>query len=274
MKNEVETMTDAALLAACRKRPWERRMAGVGCGLSLAVGVLAVYGVFRLLGGAGWLLAVFVFFAVGVTVLVKVSGLADYRARRQQAELRRRHEPQDFEAEVREAEADLNGASAPDWILLLRGRGLPHGGTIAIRIELRIELRQAEPPGGHISVHTVGEIDFDRDEPLPVARGGGEIDAQGCESLQALLPDFVAHNSETIPDFVFDGFPCRLAAVRRQPRLTARGDCNLAGISEKYTEHPTPLMMERMLELSRQVTTAPVVFGWCDSSGNIGVGEA
>ena len=87
MEDDITAMIDADLLAAGRKRPWEWRMAGVDCGLSLAASVLAVYGTFRLLGGAGWLLAVIAFFAVGITVMVKVSGPADYRSRRRQAEL-------------------------------------------------------------------------------------------------------------------------------------------------------------------------------------------
>ena len=44
-------------------------------------------------------------------------------------------------AEVMAAEAGLDDPSAPDWILLLRGRGLPHGRKITILVELR----QAEP---------------------------------------------------------------------------------------------------------------------------------
>ncbi len=221
-------------------------MAGAGCGLALAGGVLAAWAICRLLGGAAWPLAVIAFFAVGLTVTVKVSGLADYRSRRQQAELRRRHEPPDFEAAVGQAEADMEGHAGPDWVLLLRGRGLPHGRTI----EVRIELRQSAPPGGHISVHAAGDINFHRDEPLPVERGAGDLDAQDCERLLALLPDFVAHSAETIPDFVFDGFPCRVAAVQRQPRVTVRAGCNLMGISEKFAAHPTPLLMRKMLELA------------------------
>ena len=93
--------------------------------------------------------------------MVKVSGLANYRSRR--------HEPRDFDAEVSRVEAEAEGHSRPDWVLLLCGRGLSHGRTVAIRIELR----QADPPSGHISVHTVGEINFDRDDPLPVERGEG-----------------------------------------------------------------------------------------------------
>ena len=102
-------------------------MAGMGCGLSLAAGALAVYGVCLLLGGPAWPLAVLAFAAAGVTVMVKVSGLAEYRSRRQRAELRRRHEPQDFDAEVRETEAGVKDQPGIDWILLLRGHGLPHG---------------------------------------------------------------------------------------------------------------------------------------------------
>ena len=93
--------------------------------------------------------------------MVKVSGLANYRSRR--------HEPWDFDAEVSRVEAEAEGHSRPDWVLLLCGRGLPHGRTVAIRIKLR----QADPPSGHISVHTVGESNFDRDDPLPVERGEG-----------------------------------------------------------------------------------------------------
>lgn len=131
--------------------------------------------------------------------MVKVSGLADYRSRR--------HEPRDFDAEVSRVEAEVEGHSPPDWVLLLCGRGLPHGRTVATRIELR----QADPPSGHISVHTVGEINFDRDDPLPV-------DGARADTVM-----------------VYDGFPCRLIAVRRpaarddparlRPRGRPRGEC-------------------------------------------------
>ena len=124
------------------------------------------------------------------------------------------------------------------------GHGLPHGQMVAIKIELR----QAEPPGGHVSVHTVGGIDFGRDEPLSVERGAGASNVGDCARLLTLLPDFVTHSSETIPDFMFGDFACRLAAVQRQPRVIVRSDCNLAGVSEEFAAHPTPLMVRVMPE--------------------------
>jgi len=270
MKNDVRAMTDEALLRACRPLPWERRLESAGCGLGLAAGLLVAHGMYRFIGGAGWLLILLAFFAAGITAGVQASSLADRRSRRQQAELRRRHTPPALDEALKQAEERLEGQDAPDWELLLHGRALPHGGTTGVRVALR----QADPPRGRISVHRASDVDFRRDPPFTAERGERALDAQECESLLALLPDLLTSGTDPIQNVVMDGFPCHLAAVRRQPRQVFKHGCNLAGVPASQSAHPVPVLMRQMMELSEGITKQPLVFGWCDPYGDIGIGEA
>lgn len=270
MKNDAGAMTDEALLRACRPLPWESRLESAGCGFALAAGLLAAYGTYRLVGGAGWLLIAIAFFAAGITAGIKVTSLTDRRARREQAELRRRHTPPPLDEALKRAEEELERQDAPDWELLLHGRALPHGGTVGVRVVLW----QADPPGGRISARRASDVDFRRDSPFTGERGERALDAQECAGLLALLPDLLTAGTDPIQNVVIDGFPCELAAVRRRPRLVFKRDCNLAGIPESHAAHPVPMLMRRMMELSEGMTKQPLVFGWCDPHGDVGIGEA
>jgi len=270
MKTDVRAMTDEALLQTCRPLPWESRLESAGCGFALAAGLLAAYGTYRFLGGAAWLLIVIAFFAAAITAGVKLTSFADRRARREQAELLRRHTPLALDEALKQAEEGLERQDAPDWELLLYGRPPPHGGTIG----LRVELWQADSPRGRISLHRASDVDFRRDPPLTAEKGERALNAEECESLLALLPGLMISGTAPIPDAVRDGFPCHLAAVRRLRRQVFKGGCNLAGVPESHSAHPVPLMMERMMELSEGMTKQPLVFGWRDPCGDTGVGEA
>lgn len=256
MKTElkIEELTDEVLLAACRKQPWENRLENAGRGLALGLGLLSACGLYRLLGSTTWLFDLIAFAAVSITITVKLHALVNSRSRRQQAELRRRYALEDFEEEAKQAEGrrssqNTPGHAAPDWQLILQGRGLPHGDVIRIGISLR----QADPPEGSLSVRTVSDFNFQRAEPFVAKEGEAALSPEECTRLLELLTDLVAPQPDYVSTPVIDGFPCDLAAVRRVPPLVLRQSCNLAGVEPSSASHPAPELMQQMLDFSKPV---------------------
>ena len=235
----VRDMTDEALFAACRRRPWERRMERAGCGLGIFAGLASAGGLFRLLGASGWLLEIIAFFAMSITAGVAVSNLAGYRSRREGAELRRRYGLEDFDAEAARAQADQD---APGWQFVFQGRGLPHGDTVRVLAHLG---------AGTLAVRSVSPIDFSRDVPLTAKRTEITLTAADCRRLEALAEALAAEQTDPEEGMVYDGFPCTLAAVRRSPPATVRVSLNLCGVPED-SPHPAPRLIRDLLALSRQ----------------------
>ena len=266
MKN-LQTMTEAELLEAARRRPWEQRGESIGClfGLLLSVGAAVATLVF--LGFAYLIAALIAFLAVGVSLAVLVSWAAGFRAKPYRSELARRYALPDLPASSADAEPFFAGSEPPDAVLLLEGRGLPHGSTHFAQVTLW----QGETPRGTVLARTLSETDFSRDVPFRAEQGEAALTAEECAAWWALLPQVEAASTETLQNFVMDGFPCRLVALRREPFHRCEASCNLAGIREADAAHPVPVMMEALLAVSRRAGTQPAQYGWCDPYGSIGI---
>lgn len=254
MKNNVQTMTEAELIARSRQRPWEQRIESIGCVAGLVLSVCAAAGTLVLLGLAYLGAAIIAFLAVGISTVVLVFWAAGFRAGPYRNELRRRYDLPELPASRAEAEPlfaanPTEGSKPPDAVLLLQGRGLPHGNDHFVQVTLW----QGETPHGTILARTLSRFNFDRDVPFTAALGEAALTGKECAAFWALLPEVERTSTEKLQDFVLDGFPCRLVVLRREPFRRCEASCNLAGIGEADTAHPVPAMMQALLAASREV---------------------
>ena len=267
-----EAMTEAGLMEAARQRPWEQRLEGIGCvaGLILSVGAAVATLVF--LGFAYLMAALIAFLAVGISLAVLVFWAAGFRAKPYRNELMRRYALPKLPESRADAEPFFaahasEGREPPDAVLLLEGRGLPHGNAHFVQVNLW----QGETPRGTVLARTLSETDFSRDVPFRAESGEAALTAAQCAAFRALLPQAEAASTDNLQDFVMDGFPCRLVALRREPFHRCEASCNLAGIREADAAHPVPAMMKALLAASRRAGTQPAQYGWCDPYGSIGI---
>ena len=132
----VGKMTDEALLVACQRLPWERHLERVGCGLPLILGVLVAYGIYFLMGSPAWPVGLIAFVAVTLMANLAIGNAVGFRSSGFQAELRRRYELPAQSVYVQESEEAFIADDPPDWVLLVEGHSLPHGGTRIVRLVL------------------------------------------------------------------------------------------------------------------------------------------
>ncbi len=265
MKKNFEAMTEAKLIEGSRPQPWEQRMEGIGCISGLILSVCAAVGTLVLLGFAYLIAAIIAFLAVGIPLAVLVFWAAGFRAKPYRNELRRRYDLPELPASSAEAEPLFAGSEPPDAVLLLQGRGLPHGKTHSALVKLW----QGETPHGTLLARALSEMDFSRDVLFTAELGEAALTGEECAAFWALLPE-VERTSTEIQDFVMDGFPCRLVVLRREPFQRREASCNLGGIRGADAAHPVPAMMQALLAASRRAGTQPARYGWCDPYGSIG----
>ena len=266
MKN-VQTMTEAELLEAARRRPWEQRLERIGCLAGLILSIGAAVGTLVLLGFAYLIAAILAFLAVSVSWAISVSWAAGFRAKPYRSELERRYALPKLPESGADAEPFFAGSEPPDAVLLLLGHGLPHGNAHFAQVSLW----QGETPRGTVLARTLSETDFSRDVPFAAKSGEAALTGEESATFWALLPEVETASTDKLQDFVMDGFPCRLAALRREPFGLHAASCNLMGIREADAAHPVPVMMEALLAASRRAGMQLAQCGWCDPYGNIGI---
>lgn len=150
----------------------------------------------------------------------------------------------------------MASSDAPEWLLVLSGAVLPHGGAFFISAELhqyegRIELRQRR-----LNRNTLGTrrlIDLDADQ-LQVLHDG----------LKPFPKDF----TESPQAEVKDGVPCELRIFRRDPANNATLTCNLAGPQDSHTKD----FCRTLYEIATRSMASRQSFGTSDPSGNITLG--
>lgn len=201
----IDAMTDEALLTVCRRLPWERRLENAGCGLSFPMGILASVGTFLLFGGQAWVGALITFVGVGILLNVGIEYGVNFRSGRHQAELRRRYKLQELPQTSADAEHFFWGDDPPDTVLLLQGRGLPHGNQHFIGVRLwQVQIMRAT-----LQVQTMSQIDFRREVPFTAEKGEVELSAEECASLAMLLPKVEKADATEIGSTVKMAFPAR-----------------------------------------------------------------
>jgi hypothetical protein len=253
-------LPDADLLAACKRHPWERRIDNIGCGAALAAGVLAASGLLFWQGSGGLFAAVIAFFAVGISLAAGTSRLVNFRSRPSQDELRRRYGLPELPQSDTDAEKFFTGDTPPDAVLLLRGQGLPHGNAHFVRVRLW----NGSPAYGTVTAQTLSAIDFSRDVPFIAEKREAALTAEECSALWARLPESFASSPESVNaafEAVYDGFPCTLAAITREPLCLRLFHGNLAAVCDADAPHPVPALMEALLTAGEAAGVHPVQFG-------------
>ena len=273
MGNNVQALSDEELTEFCRPLAGESRIR-LGCILTLVIWLLLLACPPFLLIYFGTELPVLAAFCLleGVClssfffVYPQVRRLLDAPYRRRtdahMAELKRRYEIHAFPDLLEEARKATLSDTGPDWVLVLRGAALPHGGALYVRADLcsvgrscTLYARQA-PLGWYFP-------DFGPDKFL---NAQAALDANAARELLAAVERAFPHDIQNRRRFeVCDGFPCDFAVLRRQPREEKVIECNAAALKPDH-------VIVLLLRLSQEYRKAMVV-GSCDSTGNVRVGH-
>lgn len=155
----------------------------------------------------------------------------------------------------RYAAARRDAPDAPDWLLLVSGHFLPHGGAFFIAVELGAD---------------IGSFDLRLGERYPrtdlAARVSLVLDADQRAAIASRLTGFPDGFASTPLFDVKDGAPCHLAIHHRGRRAVFT--CNLAGPS---TSRPKALCT-LLYEIGEPALPAPPIVGATDAYGAIAIG--
>lgn len=273
-------LTDDELVALSKGGAWENAGCAVAClaGIATAVAIVVSnirdfdFGWVALLAGLIILpVALFVGLVVALVLGVLMVG-TNRRGQPYLAELMRRHySASDIEQGIWIGKTAMQEPSGPDWVLLLSGSALPHGGGYAVRVTLK----ESPTLSGHIWVtYRPFLFDIGQHEPFEEFRKRfvdveADLDQQACARLLALCrqdpPPIVPRCGH-----VKDGFPCEVVLLRRGSPGEVRARCNIAGVLE-----PQETIAEVLLELASSASGgAPTgIWGACDAYGNITLSE-
>jgi hypothetical protein len=169
---------------------------------------------------------------------------------------------------LEEAHHLMKQPEAPDWLLLLEGAALPHGGARHIRLSLR------ETPAavGHLSVITRSFVSPMEDPLAQIEFTEADLTQDVCEPILDHLKSLQPGSPLRLPDSVKDGFPCSITVLRKSPFVVMEAECNLSGVSEEERQLPLIHLMAWMCELSLIMGSSPLMVGSCDKYGNIRIG--
>jgi hypothetical protein len=236
----VTALSDAALRAACRPRPWERHLrlapiAGVVAGAAVFI-VLAVQ---HQVGTAPALLAaVGAFTVVAAGLFVVGHGAATRRKAPLRAELARRYGVVPVESWRAPIRAELERDGAPDHVIIAEAMALPGGGHRFVRIDVgrtvHVEVRAMRMPR-----HSTGLI-----EDAEVTCTAADVEAPELRTLLTRGGPLAR-----VPATVKDGMPCELLVVTRAGATC--GACNVA--DEETAGEPTAVLARAVLALAAQV---------------------
>jgi hypothetical protein len=171
--------------------------------------------------------------------------------------------------EARTSLHPFRDAEDPQWLVVLQGRALPHGGDIHVRVLLGSD-------GSRSSVLVDRGRPGARDLPdpspslCPLAEPLSPGEAGDLLGLLAGFPG--SFRPVTTGRFVMDGFPCQLLVTRRDPPEEVELAFNLAGIDAEVEDAPV-VLARRLLGLGQRGDQSPMLVGATDGRGNITIGN-
>ncbi len=134
-------------------------------------------------------------------------------------------------------------ATAPDWLIEVRGRALPQGGSFSIRAQI-------------FEVTRTGTADI---LVLPPEEGGEpdskcvKLDGVELDRLRVILGFSFPQDIAEVPGATEEGLPVTLTIFHREPLAVAGAGCNLADCLDSRKSAPPAVEIGKILiELKRR----------------------
>lgn len=256
MAESLKQSTDAELEAVCVLRPWEQALHNlserlnvfsclIGCaGPLLALLLAAFYTVIYEKPFNALSYSLFcVLLCIPLCLCSALENAARFRSRHHRTELQTRYGAAPLRACVLDASERLKAEDAPEWILFLESRALPHGGHYFIEIVLQ----NTPSKLGRVRAYFVPYSSASK--PTEQKSGMAELRDEDLQELSGLLQNLQTSAVEDPSDFVFDGMPCEIAVLRKRPFHIWKANCNLAGVPPEKETHPTPVLLRLALRI-------------------------
>jgi hypothetical protein len=125
----------------------------------------------------------------------------------------------------------------PDWLIDLKGAGLPHGNRFSIRVQLSNAAR-----GGTAEILVLPRKGGDEPKSASGALARSEIDR-----LFVILGFSFPGDIADVPAQVIDGMPVNISVHRHEPYCLAAGECNLAGWTDSRKPGPPVIEIGKIL---------------------------
>jgi hypothetical protein len=134
----------------------------------------------------------------------------------------------------------------PDWLIDLKGAGLPHGNRFSIRVQLSDKART-----GTAEILILPRKDGEEPKSANGALARSEVDR-----LFVILGFSFPGDIANVPAQVVDGMPLNISIHRHEPYAVAAGNCNLAGWMESRKPGPPVIEIGKIL-LEAQIRIMP-----------------
>jgi hypothetical protein len=155
----------------------------------------------------------------------------------------------------------------PEWLVVLQGAALPHGGKVCVRVSLchggagssvlveRTSHRVEAPASTSLSTRAI---------PRPLS-------SAEADEIAGLLVSFPEGFRSVHEGFVKDGFPSELVVARRDPPEDVALSFNLAAVADDVQD-PAAVLARRLLALGRSDGGDVMIVGATDAHGNVTIG--
>jgi hypothetical protein len=138
------------------------------------------------------------------------------------------------------ARQEMEAGNSPDWILMLRGVGLPHGARIDVTLRL-----WEDKPAASITEWSQQWTRQGR-YAIEATQSTKALTSADCSLFLAVLHQENYSDLGKDETGVRDGFPCTLAILRRSDRTLKTANCNLCGFIYHTDLPPAPKLMSLM----------------------------
>jgi len=282
---DLRALSTEELLDRSRLNAREHRLHHRGTTAALVIGFLTVFGMVvgidylqdgRFPSVGGWLFLLLLTVCPGLIFVIlifatlwqQVEQRVLARVQPYLDELTDRHLLAPAQVYMDRATAAMSQADPPDYVLLLTGRGLPHGPGRGIRVVLRV----SPEPRATLEVGTA-KLDPSSHREMYATYDSASLDDDGAVRLVELLDTVDPATLADVPPDVIDGFPCRVTVLRREPRLETSAECNLSGASAASQATTVHQYASLLCDLAAEVTDRKVNIGACTNDGTIILGD-
>jgi hypothetical protein len=134
-------------------------------------------------------------------------------------------------------------AAPPDWLIEMKGHGLPQGGSFSIRTQVFAATRTA----------SADILDFPREAGGEPVSKTVNLERLELDRLLVILGFSFPQDLAEVSAEVKDGLPVTVTVFRRDPSAAASARCNLAGwLDPRKTAPPVVEIGRILMELKRR----------------------